>query len=68
MLREFFAIPRHHLFYLISVSRNMVNILLYVSEHCQRYYPAAEIPAMLETFLPLLTKEVRWSTAPSLPS
>jgi proteasome activator subunit 4 len=42
------------------LSRNMVNILLYVAEQCKTYYPPTEIPLMLETFLPLLTKEVRF--------
>lgn len=37
----------------------MVNILLYISEQCKRYYPASEIPAMLTAFFPLLTKDVR---------
>lgn len=39
-------------------SRNVVNILLYVAEHCRRYFPANEIPEMLDTFLPLVTQEV----------
>jgi proteasome activator subunit 4 len=43
-------------------SRNVVNILLYVAEHCRRYYDAADIGVMLETFLPLVTQDV------SLPS
>lgn len=43
----------------LNCRRNLVNILLYVAEQCKRYYPATEIPAMLETFLPMLTKEVR---------
>ncbi|CCM01636.1 uncharacterized protein FIBRA_03697 [Fibroporia radiculosa] len=38
-------------------SRNMNNILLFVAEQCRRYFPADEIPEMLQTFLPLLTKE-----------
>jgi proteasome activator subunit 4 len=42
-------------------SRNVVNILLYVAEHCKRYYPADVIPEMLETFLPLVTQEVRYT-------
>jgi len=37
----------------------MVNILLYLAEQCRRYYPTNEIPLMLETFLPMLTKDVR---------
>ena len=39
--------------------RNVVNILLFVAEQCKRYYPASEIPDMLSTFLPILTKDVR---------
>jgi proteasome activator subunit 4 len=39
-------------------ARNVVNILLYVAEHCRRYYPREEIPAMLDEFLPLITQEV----------
>jgi proteasome activator subunit 4 len=38
--------------------RNLVNILLYLADQCKRYYSPQEIPLMLETFLPLLTKEV----------
>ncbi|PCH33382.1 hypothetical protein WOLCODRAFT_21973 [Wolfiporia cocos MD-104 SS10] len=38
-------------------SRNMINILLYVAEQCQRYFPASDISEMLNTFLPRLTKE-----------
>jgi proteasome activator subunit 4 len=37
----------------------MVNMLLFLAEQCKRYYAASEIPAMLETFLPLLTQDVR---------
>jgi len=40
--------------------RNVVNILLYVAEQSKRYYPATEITAMLETFIPMLTKDVRF--------
>jgi hypothetical protein len=40
--------------------RNVVNILLYVAEQSKRYYPATEIPAMLETFIPMITKDVRF--------
>ena len=39
--------------------RNVVNILLFVAEQCKRYYPPSEIPDMLSTFLPMLTKDVR---------
>jgi len=40
----------------------MVNVLLFVAEQSKRYYPASEIPNMLDTFLPLLTVEVSFST------
>jgi hypothetical protein len=40
--------------------RNVVNILLYVAEQSKRYYPAMEVPAMLSTFIPMLTKDVRF--------
>jgi hypothetical protein len=40
--------------------RNVVNILLYVAEQSKRYYPATEIPAMREIFIPMLTKDVRF--------
>ncbi|KAI0728586.1 ARM repeat-containing protein [Fomitopsis betulina] len=38
-------------------SRNMINILLFVAEQSRRYYPASEIPEMMATFLPRLTKD-----------
>ncbi|KAH9922007.1 ARM repeat-containing protein [Epithele typhae] len=38
-------------------SRNVVNILLFVAEQCKRYYLANEIPDMIATFLPMLTKD-----------
>jgi hypothetical protein len=41
-----------------SLSRNMVNIMLYVAEQCKIYYPPSEIEPMLNTFLPLLTRDV----------
>ncbi|KAF8887975.1 hypothetical protein CPB84DRAFT_1684385 [Gymnopilus junonius] len=49
-------------------SRNLVNILLYVAEQCKRYYPADEIPNMLQTFLPILTKETLLTMLPVLTS
>ncbi|KAF9056661.1 hypothetical protein BJ165DRAFT_1362353 [Panaeolus papilionaceus] len=49
-------------------TRNLVNILLFVAELCKRYYPPSEIPAMLDTFLPLLTKETVLSMVPVLTS
>ena len=42
--------------------RNVVNILLFVAEQCRRYFPPTEIPEMLSTFLPKLTKDVRCAT------
>lgn len=41
------------------VSRNVVNILLFVAEQCRRYFPVGEVPEMFATFLPMLTKDVR---------
>ena len=53
------AYYRNYLFIFInSFRRNLVNILLYLADQCKRYYSPQEIPYMLETFLPLLTKEV----------
>lgn len=39
--------------------RNSVNILLYLAEQVKIYFPSSEIPAMLDTFLPLITQSVR---------
>lgn len=36
-----------------------MNILLYLAEQVKVYFPQSEIPAMLETFLPLVTQSVR---------
>lgn len=46
--------------YLTSIAcrRNMINILLFIAEHCRRYFPSSEIPNMLSTFIPLITKDV----------
>jgi proteasome activator subunit 4 len=41
--------------------RNMVNLFLYVAEKCKRFYPASEIPAMLDCFMPFFNREVRFS-------
>jgi hypothetical protein len=38
--------------------RNLVNILLYVAEQSKRYYPAEDVPEMLDTFIPTLTHDV----------
>ena len=43
-----------------SFRRNLINIFLYLADQCKRYYSPEEIPVMLETFLPLLTNEVRF--------
>lgn len=37
-----------------------MNIFLYVAERSRFYYPAGDIPEMLETFIPLITQEVCW--------
>lgn len=42
----------------------MINILLFVAEQSKRYYPASEIPEMMATFLPRLTKDVRHVCTP----
>lgn len=42
----------------LFASRNVINLLLYVAEQCKHYFPASEIPRMLETFIPMVTKEV----------
>ncbi|TFY56124.1 hypothetical protein EVJ58_g7830 [Rhodofomes roseus] len=49
-------------------SRNMVNILLFVAELSKRYYPASEIPEMMTTFLPLLTKDSALTMVPVMTS
>ncbi|KAG5648210.1 hypothetical protein DXG03_006165 [Asterophora parasitica] len=49
-------------------SRNVVNILLFVAEQCKRYFPARDISVMLETFLPLLTKDTVLIIIPVLTS
>ncbi|KAG6866845.1 hypothetical protein C0991_008781 [Blastosporella zonata] len=49
-------------------SRNVVNIFLFVAEQCKRYFPAREIPEMLETFLPLLTNDTVLTMVPVLTS
>ncbi|KAI0343973.1 ARM repeat-containing protein [Trametopsis cervina] len=37
--------------------RNVVNVLLFVSETCKRYFSPSEIPDMLSTFLPMITQD-----------
>ncbi|KAF7339947.1 hypothetical protein MVEN_01912400 [Mycena venus] len=36
--------------------RNMINLLLFTAERAKPYFPASEIPEMLATFLPLVTR------------
>ncbi|KAG2149717.1 armadillo-type protein [Suillus cothurnatus] len=49
-------------------NRNLNNILLYVAESCKRYFPATDIPDMLETFLPILTPDTTLTMIPVLTS
>ncbi len=42
--------------------RSTLSLLLYVAEHCNRYFSRQDIPNMLSTFLPLVTKEARPNT------
>ena len=42
----------------ILFRRNVVNIFLYMAERSRCYYPAGDIPEMLEKFIPLITQEV----------
>ncbi|KAI0296143.1 hypothetical protein BC826DRAFT_1005479 [Russula brevipes] len=49
-------------------SRNVVNIFLYVAERSRYYYPANDIPEMLETFVPLITQETHLTMIPVLTS
>ncbi|KDQ54780.1 hypothetical protein JAAARDRAFT_134622 [Jaapia argillacea MUCL 33604] len=53
---------------LLDTTRNVLNILLYVAEQSKRYYPAEEIPEMLDTFFPLLTKETFLTMIPVITS
>lgn len=39
-------------------SRNVVNVVMYLAEQCNRYFPVEDIPSMLETFIPLVTPDV----------
>ncbi|KAI0762664.1 ARM repeat-containing protein [Fomes fomentarius] len=61
--KELFPKKRMH-----DSSRNVVNILLFVAEQCRRYYPASEIPDMLSTFIPILTKDTVLTMVPVLTS
>lgn len=49
-------------------SRNVVNIFLYVAERSRYYYPASDIPEMLETFVPLITQESYLTMIPVMTS
>ncbi|KAJ7630604.1 hypothetical protein FB45DRAFT_746590 [Roridomyces roridus] len=49
-------------------SRNMLNLLLFTAEHARPYYPANEIPEMLATFLPLVTRSTMVGMFPVLTS
>ncbi|TCD70651.1 hypothetical protein EIP91_002372 [Steccherinum ochraceum] len=49
-------------------SRNMINILLFVAEHCSRYYPASEIPNMLNAFVPMITNDTILTIVPVITS
>ncbi|CAL1696390.1 unnamed protein product [Somion occarium] len=49
-------------------SRNMINILLYVAEHCRRYFPTSEIPNMLSAFIPMVTKDTILTMIPVMTS
>ncbi|KAG8953342.1 hypothetical protein FRC04_002752 [Tulasnella sp. 424] len=40
-----------------NISRNLHNVLLHLAEACCDYFAPSEIPNMLDTFLPLITKE-----------
>lgn len=42
----------------ILSSRNVINVLLFVAQVARRYFPGSEAQEMLETFLPIVTKEV----------
>ncbi|KAF4572630.1 hypothetical protein EYR36_007140 [Pleurotus pulmonarius] len=48
--------------------RNVVNILLYVAEQCKGYYPVTDIPDMLSTFVPRITKESIMTMVPVMTS
>ncbi|KAL4264291.1 BLM10 family protein [Pleurotus pulmonarius] len=49
-------------------TRNVVNILLYVAEQCKGYYPVTDIPDMLSTFVPRITKESIMTMVPVMTS
>ena len=41
--------------------RNVVNVLLFVAQVARTYFPGSDARDMLDTFLPMVTKEVRFS-------
>lgn len=49
-------------------SRNMINILMYLAEHCKAHFSPADVPEMLDTMLPLLTKESMLTMVPVMTS
>ncbi|KAH8835430.1 hypothetical protein DL96DRAFT_1675460 [Flagelloscypha sp. PMI_526] len=53
---------------LAETNRNVVNILLYVAEQCQRYFGPDSIQPMLDEFLPILTKDTVLLVIPILTS
>lgn len=46
----------------------MVSLLLYVAEHCNRYFARDSIGDMLQTFIPLLTRDVSVNLETSISS
>ncbi|KAH7883839.1 hypothetical protein F5I97DRAFT_1969128 [Phlebopus sp. FC_14] len=51
-----------------ELNRNLNNILLYVAENCKPYFPAGEIPDMLDVFLPMVTPDTTLTMIPVLTS
>ncbi|KIK95621.1 hypothetical protein PAXRUDRAFT_826811 [Paxillus rubicundulus Ve08.2h10] len=51
-----------------QTNRNLNNILLYVAENCRWYFPANDIPDMLDTFLPMITPDTTLTMIPVLTS
>ncbi|KAG9314593.1 hypothetical protein JVU11DRAFT_5396 [Chiua virens] len=51
-----------------QTNRNLNNILLYVAESCKPYFPAEDIPEMLDTFLPIITPNTTLTMIPVLTS
>lgn len=38
----------------------MITLLIYLAEQSSRYFAPEDIPKMLDAFIPLLTREVRF--------